>query len=64
MAEAPKTPDLSVERSFVDSQTFTRTVWLPRPVDSEKVTAKLSHGILTIKIPRAEDKASVKVLVE
>jgi HSP20 family molecular chaperone IbpA len=43
---------------------FSRTIWLPRPVDPNKVSAKLQDGILTLTIPKAEDKGSVKVDVE
>jgi len=55
---------ISSERFFTGSTTFSRTVWLPRPVDPNKVSAKLKDGILTLTIPKAEDKASVKVEVE
>ncbi|KDQ62430.1 hypothetical protein JAAARDRAFT_122365 [Jaapia argillacea MUCL 33604] len=55
---------ISTEREFSGTSTFTRTVWLPRPVDSSKVSAKLSHGILTVTIPKAEDAASVKIQVD
>lgn len=50
------------EESF--SSTFTRTVWLPRPVDGSTVTGKLVDGVLTLTIPKATDKAPVKVNVE
>ncbi|KAH7928398.1 HSP20-like chaperone [Leucogyrophana mollusca] len=55
---------LSTERLYTGSSRFTRTVWLPRAVDSAKVSAKLSDGILTLTIPKAEDKGSVKIEVE
>ncbi|KAA1470007.1 HSP20-like chaperone [Dentipellis sp. KUC8613] len=55
---------ISVERAFTDSTTFTRTVWLSRPVDASKVSAKLSDGVLTLKIPRAEEPGSAKIDVE
>ncbi|EIN12599.1 HSP20-like chaperone [Punctularia strigosozonata HHB-11173 SS5] len=54
---------LSTERAFTGSATFSRTVWLPRPVDAAGVTAQLTDGVLTVKIPKAEDKASVKIPV-
>jgi len=44
--------------------TFTRTVWLPRPVDSQNVSAKLQDGVLTLTVPKMEDKEAVKVVVE
>ncbi|KAF5369544.1 hypothetical protein D9758_002687 [Tetrapyrgos nigripes] len=55
---------LSAERHFVGDATFTRTVWLPRPVDSGNVSAKLNDGVLTITVPKAEDKGSVSVKVD
>ncbi|KAI0317776.1 HSP20-like chaperone [Amylostereum chailletii] len=55
---------LSVERTFSGSTTFTRTVYLPRPVDANGVSAKLADGILTLRIPRAEELGSVKINVE
>ncbi|KAG9046438.1 hypothetical protein FS837_004446 [Tulasnella sp. UAMH 9824] len=33
---------------------FERTIWLPRPVDAQKVSAKLDHGILTLEIPKLQ----------
>jgi len=64
-ASADRTPSqITVERPFTGSSTFTRTVWLPHPVDSNNVVAKLSDGILHITIPKAEDKASVKIRVD
>ncbi|KAJ7459853.1 HSP20-like chaperone [Mycena latifolia] len=53
---------ISTERSVIGS--FSRTVFLPRPVDSDKVAAKLEDGILRVTLNKAEDKASVSVLVE
>ncbi|KAI0304421.1 HSP20-like chaperone [Multifurca ochricompacta] len=55
---------LSVERSFTGSSRFTRTIWLPRPADANSVTAKLADGILTVKIPKAEENDAVKVNIE
>ncbi|KAG8925531.1 hypothetical protein FRC02_009610 [Tulasnella sp. 418] len=43
---------------------FTRTVWLPRAVDGTKVSAKLVDGILTLDIPKMEDKETVKVAIQ
>ncbi|KIO30267.1 hypothetical protein M407DRAFT_20731 [Tulasnella calospora MUT 4182] len=33
---------------------FERTIWLPRPVDAQNVSAKLDHGILTLEIPKLQ----------
>jgi len=38
------------ERAF---GTFTRSVRFARDVDSEKIEAKLDHGVLTITVPKA-----------
>jgi HSP20 family molecular chaperone IbpA len=59
-----KNNQLSVERSFTGSSRFSRTVWLPRPADAAKVKAKLTDGILTLTIPKAEEMGGVKVDVE
>lgn len=55
---------LSVERSFAGSSRFIRTIWLPRPGDANGVLANLADGILTLKIPKAEEKDAVKIKVE
>ncbi|KAK0201746.1 HSP20-like chaperone [Desarmillaria ectypa] len=55
---------ISAERQFWSNSSFTRTVWLPRPVDSNGVSAQLKDGVLTVTIPKAEDKASVVVPVQ
>ncbi|KAK0504037.1 HSP20-like chaperone [Armillaria luteobubalina] len=55
---------ISAERQFWSNSSFTRTVWLPRPVDSSGVSAQLKDGVLTVTIPKAEDKASVVVPVQ
>ena len=55
---------LSVERSFTGNSRFTRTVWLPQPADATNVTAKLADGILTLRVPKAEQDEAVKVMIE
>lgn len=55
---------LTSERTFTSSSSFSRTIWLPKRVDGSGVSAKLSDGILTIRVPKAEDKESVKINVE
>ncbi len=39
----------------IRSQSFTRTVQLPRKVESEKIDASFRNGMLTIKLPKAEE---------
>ncbi|KAG6910677.1 hypothetical protein DXG01_008721 [Tephrocybe rancida] len=55
---------ISSERTFTNNTAFRRTVWLPRPVDGQDVTAKLDHGILTITVKKAQDKGSVIIPVD
>ena len=59
-----RTQQISTEGAFTGSSTFTRTVWLPHQVDGSSVSAKLSDGILTVRLAKAEDKASIKVPIE
>ncbi|KAK7690015.1 hypothetical protein QCA50_006657 [Cerrena zonata] len=60
----PESTQITSEREFVANTTFTRTVYLPRPVKSDDVVAKLNDGILTVSVPKAEDVGSVKITVE
>lgn len=55
---------LTTERSFSSSSSFSRTVWLPRRVDGSNVKAKLEDGVLTVRIPKLEDPESVRVNIE
>ena len=64
VADASTPNQISSERSFVGTSAFTRTVWLPRQVDSTGVTATLNDGVLTVKIPKAEDTGSVSIPVQ
>lgn len=58
-AAAPETREVSTERQFVGSSIFSRTVWLPEPVESTQVTAKLEDGVLTVTVPKADAKQTV-----
>lgn len=55
---------LASERIFSSTSSFSRSFWLPRPVDGSNVKAKLEDGILTVRIPKAEDKQSVRVNID
>lgn len=55
---------LTTERSFTSNTSFTRTVYLPRAVDTSNVSAKLTDGVLTVTVAKAEDPASVQINVE
>jgi HSP20 family molecular chaperone IbpA len=43
---------------------FTRTVWLPHPVNGNNVVAKLEDGVLHLTIPKTEEKETLKVPIE
>jgi len=62
--EASQATQLTAERFFSGDASFTRTVWLPREVDQSKVTAKLEDGILTLRLPKADDKGNFKINIE
>ncbi|KAJ3867514.1 HSP20-like chaperone [Lentinula novae-zelandiae] len=55
---------ISVERQLVNNSSFTRTVWLPRPVDGSNVSAQLKDGVLTLTLPKSVDEGSVKITVD
>jgi len=44
--------------------TFSRYVGFPKPVNPEGVTAKLENGILSLRVPQAEERGSVRVDVQ
>jgi HSP20 family protein len=52
-----------IERSY---GTFTRTVRLPREVQSEKISASYKNGILRVTLPKSEEakKKEIKIKVE
>ncbi|KAG8817484.1 hypothetical protein FRC17_011212 [Serendipita sp. 399] len=48
--------------AWSSASTFTRTVWLPNPIDSSSIKAKLEDGILTVKASRANmDSVNVSI---
>ncbi|KAI0073754.1 HSP20-like chaperone, partial [Panus rudis PR-1116 ss-1] len=55
---------ISTEREWVGNTTFTRTVWLPRPVNATNVSAMLNDGVLTVTVPKTEDLATVTIPVD
>ncbi|KAK1229869.1 hypothetical protein PQX77_007041 [Marasmius sp. AFHP31] len=59
-----KPNQISTERQPFTTTQFTRTVWLPQPVDGSSVAAKLKDGVLTVTIPKVEDRGSVVVPVD
>lgn len=43
---------------------FTRSIWLPCPVDESKIVAQLASGILRINLPKRADAVPHKVEVK
>jgi len=63
--EQSRTPSTERQGStMMSTSTFSRTVWLPRVVDGSNVTAKLIDGVLTLTMPKVDDKVSTKIVVE
>ncbi len=44
--------------------TYTRSFSLPGPVDEKKIDAKFDNGVLTVKIPKAENSKSKQIPVQ
>ncbi len=49
--------------SELPSGSFRRTLRLPAEVDSEKVEAKISDGVLTLALPKAESARPKKIKI-
>jgi HSP20 family protein len=49
------------EQRFGD---FSRSVRFPVPVDADKIEARLADGILTIRVPKAEDARPKRIAVK
>jgi len=43
---------------------FYRRLSMPSPLDAEKVEAKMEHGILTLRLPKAEEARPKKIKVD
>lgn len=63
-ATAAEQTAISTERMFTGTSSFTRTVLLPLPIDSSRVSAKLADGVLTVTVPKAPEVGSVQINVE
>ena len=63
MTQSATPTQITSERTFTGQSSFSRTIWLPRRVDGANVTAKLEDGVLTVRVPKAEDSESVKVKI-
>ncbi|KAH7336804.1 HSP20-like chaperone [Rhizoctonia solani] len=42
---------------------FSRTLWLPEPVDGKRASAELNDGILTLRIPKREHPAPERIAI-
>jgi HSP20 family protein len=42
---------------------FSRTLWLPEPVDGKRASAQLKDGILTLRIPKREHPAPERIAI-
>jgi HSP20 family protein len=62
-AEAQR-PDVNWLHRERPSGRFERTVTLPLPVDVESVEARLEHGVLTVRLPKAQSVRARKIQVQ
>lgn len=62
--ETPKMKGFEFIRRERAEGTFSRSVRLPVPVDPEKVTAKLVHGVLTVILPKAPEALPRRIAVK
>ncbi|EFI27181.1 hypothetical protein CC1G_15006 [Coprinopsis cinerea okayama7 len=55
---------ISAERpvNYSNNFSFTRTVWLPQPVDPKSVSAKLENGVLTVILQKAKENKESTVI--
>ena len=60
-AEDPKT---NYHRRERDAGFFRRTIQLPTRVDSNKVSASLKNGVLTILLPKSEEAKPKKIAIK
>ena len=59
----PDTPCEQYHRVERGHGRFSRTFELPLPVDSERITADLRDGVLTVVCPKSADNGTVRVRV-
>lgn len=64
IANGEQPTDVSVEREFKRNVSFTKTVWLPRSVETQDVSARLENGVLTILAKKAEDEATTTIPIQ
>ncbi len=55
---------VSYQRRERGSGDFSRTIVLPEKVDAEKVEAQLEAGILTVRLPKSEDRRPRQIKIQ
>lgn len=58
-----ESPDRKVHKQERRMTSFSRSVWLPCPVDEEKIDAQLVDGVLKVKLPKREEAKRRKVQI-
>ncbi|KAG8800772.1 hypothetical protein FRC16_002106 [Serendipita sp. 398] len=61
--DSKKQAQAANEQGLTGTSTFSRTVWLPNPIDSSTVRAKLEDGVLMIKASRTNVE-SLNVVID
>ncbi|KAH7336859.1 HSP20-like chaperone [Rhizoctonia solani] len=59
----PDSTSTSAPAQSESRSSFTRTLWLPEPVDGKKASAQLVDGILTLRIPKRERPGPEKIAI-
>jgi HSP20 family protein len=62
-AETLPQENVTLHRHERDAGHFSRAITLPGPVDSSKTEATLSDGVLTVRIPKAEEAKPKRITV-
>lgn len=62
--ETPNGGKLCYHRRECGTGEFTRTVTLPVEVNAEKIEAVLDHGVLTLRLPKAETAMPKRIQVK
>ncbi len=61
---APEKAGMSYHRRERQGGTFRRIISVPERVDPDKVSARLQNGVLTVKLPKAEETKPRKISVK
>ncbi|WP_437202153.1 Hsp20/alpha crystallin family protein [Planctomicrobium sp. SH664] len=60
----PQDCDKKYHRLERRQQQFSRSVWLPCPVDQDKIEATLSQGLLKVRLPKLEASKRRKIPIQ